>query len=205
MLSVYLQLHNYVPFVKVTPSKECHPTMYESDNTSLLRLTAEFAIDYFLFPDALNITIDQSNACVLATGFNPGTFFCFSEDPDVGENLISLYQDFVSENSEILTYEVAAIATSCLVATNYKSYTEYGMVTEGPLEGKISDTIKPSYNADMSFLVNLLVPKAWILENKDMLIDFWTVGPKQLYFAFGGDAKFAHDQTAFAFSCTLQC
>merc|ERR1740139_429774 len=198
VLSVYLQLHDYVPFVKVMVSDECHSTMYDSPDTSLLRLTAEFAIDYFLDPEAsLNISRDQSNECGLATGINIGNFYCFPKDPAGGEKLISLYQDFVSKNSERLTEEVAAIATRCLVTTTYKSYTDHAMITEGALKGKIADTVRPQYNSDSTMLVNLLLPRSWILENKDILVNYTLgeTGPSTFYFAFGGDAEFAHDQT----------
>jgi hypothetical protein len=168
--------------------------MFMSNDTSLGSLMAEFAIDYYLDPDALNITRKQSNACS-ARDVSPGHFFCYSEDPSFADNLISLYQNFVSEHSERLTEEITAIASQCLTTVTVKSYGDTKIFLDGPHKGKVADTLAPGYVPDVMTTVNQLLPKTWILNNKKMFADLWGTG-FHLYLAFGGDAEFTHDQTS---------
>jgi len=195
VLSVHLQLQDYMPFHFVRPTEECGFAMFFSNDNSLGSLMAEFSIDYYFDPDALNITREQSNACS-ASNVPPGLFNCYSEDPSFGDNLISLYQDFVSEHSERLTEEMTAIASQCLTTVTAKSYGDTETFLDGPHKGKVQDTIQPGYVTDLTATVNQLLPKTWILNNKKKFADVWGTGLNAVYLAFGGDAEFAHDQTS---------
>jgi len=193
VLSVYLQLHDYLPVMLVRPSDACLAAMYQSNDTSLGSLAAEFAIDYYLDPEALNMTREQSSTCSV-NDKGPGYFWCYSEDPTFGEGLISVYKEFVSKHSERLTQEMFQVANQCLTTTTVNSFADTETFLDGPHEGKVQDTNKPSYASDLTMLVNQLLPKAWILNNKKKVADYWAAG-NSIYLAFGGNAEFAHDQT----------
>lgn len=191
VLSVYLQLHDYLPFQVVSATEECMSTIYNASDTSLLELLAEFSIDFYLDPDKVHILREQSDACGSAMGNTIDKFFCFSNEP-MEDTLIASWQYFVIENSARLSDEVTFIAPNCLEATNFKSYTEW-LLSISQHEGN-TQTNTPTYGSTYEWGTPLLLPKSWILKNKQVLVDRIKAEPDQMYWAFGGNAEFAHDQ-----------
>jgi len=162
---------------------------------------ARFAVDYYVDPEALGITKDQSLECGAAI-MSVGTFCCFSKDPSF---LISLYHDYVSKNSEQLTEEQKAIAPECLQARILDDFGEMVTITEGPLAGKLRDSPPLDYVSNAINMKNILLPTSWILDNtinshnktnKEVLVEYYVKYPRRTYWAFGGNTGFSHDQTS---------
>jgi hypothetical protein len=192
VLSVYLQLHDHKPFHLIYPTPEC------SVERNLLFLLGRFSVDYFLDPQALNITETESNLCGSPSS-NYRLFYCYYDNNDVseGNDVISKWREFFSKNSDgydfTLTETQVAIGRECLkqfdandlldtILAFPENHARAGQVTEDP----------PSW-AGYGFSTNLLLPKSWVLENKDFMADYDAI--KVSYYAFAGATNKAHDQT----------
>jgi len=126
-------------------------------------------------------------------GANLGTFWCFS--PDIEFYLLPAYEAYIRKHlPEERKDDILPIARSCLNVATFQDYTEVGLLKKGPHKGKVADTNKPGYGSDLAFIENTLVPKEWILNNKEKFVEFWMENPSSAYFAFGGNVEFTHDQ-----------
>jgi len=202
VLSIHVQLHDYLPFVYIKPDGECFGAATKLMNEQELGYTSykltEMSLNWFLDPGAIGITKEESNSCGLPGSVMYGVFYCYAEDvTKLAETIVAKYRASISE----LSADSFAIAKDCLVAQQYNDLGESeisqsSLSLTGSNAGKVPDSPYPMYPSTTDGVVNHLIPKSWILQNKELFTTFWMSYSRQMYFAFGGNTEFAHDQTA---------
>eukprot|EP00978_Attheya_sp_CCMP212_P040342 scaffold219205_cov39-Attheya_sp.AAC.1 len=83
------------------------------------------------------------------------------------------------------------------VIKDNRDYTEMIVATTGEFAGKAEDTPPPGLPSLNENSNNVLVPKKWVLENRDVAIDnlFMPIG-EGAYYAFGGNTAISYDQSS---------
>eukprot|EP00978_Attheya_sp_CCMP212_P047543 scaffold421827_cov55-Attheya_sp.AAC.1 len=85
------------------------------------------------------------------------------------------------------------------VVKAFRDYTEMIVATTGEFAGKAEDTPPPGLPSGNENLNNVLVPKKWVLENRDVAIDNLLMtngGGEYAYYAFGGNTAISYDQSS---------
>ncbi|KAK1733772.1 FAD-dependent oxidoreductase [Skeletonema marinoi] len=186
VLSMHLQLHDYVPRVDypASSSEECSATVFTADSSLFMHplsdpLNVEFVATYMMTPSVLNVTVEQSRACG-----SPGIIY----------NMPQCYGEEAISQAWITFLQMKNITggTECL-----ERNPRGGLPSSSPLgsrfEGQIADLPSPGIAAGA--VNGVLVPKAWVekvgVQSANDLFGISKFGLPYLwanYYAFGSAA-----------------
>merc|ERR1712014_374494 len=93
------------------------------------------------------------------------------------------------------------ILNNCFEVTNLRDFAEFGLMhnMNSRFAGRLKDDGWNTPYATFEGVMNLLVPKEWILEHKDKMVDMMIQSGNNLgalYFAFSGNTAVSHDQSS---------
>mmetsp|Transcript_3738 Transcript_3738/g.6937 ORF Transcript_3738/g.6937 Transcript_3738/m.6937 type:complete len:760 (-) Transcript_3738:142-2421(-) len=194
VLSVQIQLHHYAPFEFVN-GEVCEQTF---EFPMAKDTYYQFLIDFLLDPGVVGISLDESNRCGTPTdNFN---FYCYGNG--AGDVFSTAWSAYIADRNQTLhqdggiSYEsINAFAGCFKVLKEFKDVPDFNPIRGGPYEGRVAeDGINPLGTMATQ---NILVPKKWIIENKDKAVRLMSGnydaykaigghGRLSLYFAFGG-------------------
>jgi len=201
--SVYLQLHEYLPYEAV--QLPTSGNFSEALSATMPPLIARFVLDFMIDPESIGVSKEVSDACgspVPASGYG---WICYGEGTAAAFE--TAFNQFVSSNSETLlalglSQEDIEIAQTILTTITVIDFAAVGLSQSigTPYEGKLKDDGGNPSNANTEGQMNILVPKSWILENKERFIEILLPAPhnsiNSLYYAFAGNTGVSHDQTS---------
>eukprot|EP00984_Skeletonema_dohrnii_P003162 scaffold1051_cov81-Skeletonema_dohrnii-CCMP3373.AAC.1 len=147
VLSMHLQLHDYVPRVGYPPSssEECSATVFTGGSPFSDPLYIEFMATYVMTPSVLNVTVHQSRACG-----HPHTapeLQCYGEEAISQAWITFLQMKNITGGAECLgRNELGGILPSSPLGSRF--------------EGQINDDPSPAFAAGATN--GVLVPKAWV-------------------------------------------
>jgi len=213
--SIYLQLHEYLPLKTFTfgsgafVGESCGLKWPEVFSNPLGDAAWEFVLDYFLNPSVYDVTDEMSDLCGAPSSSLSAHLFCYG---DGAEAMLSSWKIFLASKKETLIEQGVSSASIETAATcvdetvqSWNDYAESNMDrSNGPHAGKASSLPLPSYMSSTELNVNVLLPREWILENKEYMAsllnavkfengELKAIEAPPLYLAFGGGAT-AHDQ-----------
>jgi hypothetical protein len=88
--------------------------------------------------------------------------------------------------------DISALANCDLPALSLPSYAALNMIPYGPYAGKLRDDPSPLINSGIEFMVNMIIPKTFVLENREEMLGYLGLtGPS--YMAFGGVTAVSSD------------
>ena len=186
--SVYLQLHEYLPYnvYSLSAVEECF---------GFVPKLVEFAAMYLMAPSLLNVTKEKSLAC---GDPNEGKLYCFGEE-DVTKAWITFQEmNNLTEAQPCLVNEGAMneeLSGGLTEAPAPKSYQEDALFgEEARFPGKVMDSPPPS-PASSQWFAFVLVPQSWLDESKEnikILLEY--IAPDTPYHAFGSATASLSDQ-----------
>ena len=200
--SVVLQLHPYLPYELTTIVSDLTEALY----SAMTPLVARFVLDFMVDPESIGVTKDQSAACGSPSPASGRAWYCYGEG--AAAVFVAAFNEFMSSKTDVLLEagispeEIEIAQTSYLSTVAFVDFAQMGLFGSlgTPYEGKLKDDGNNPYPANMEGELNILVPKSWILENKDRFIEVLVTAPmngvNNLYYAFGGNTGFSHDQTS---------
>mmetsp|Transcript_27488 Transcript_27488/g.50026 ORF Transcript_27488/g.50026 Transcript_27488/m.50026 type:complete len:797 (+) Transcript_27488:106-2496(+) len=215
--SIYLQLHEYLPLKTFTfgsaalVGESCGLEWEEVFSNPLGDAVWEFVMDYFLNPSVYDVTDEMSDLCA-APAFLPLSIgvCCYG---DGAKSMLSSWKIFLGSKKETLIEQGVnstsiETAATCIDETvlSWNDYAETNMDrSDGPHAGKASSFPIPSYMSTTEMAVNVLLPREWILENKEDMASLLnavtfvngtivSLEAPPIYLAFGGGGAVAHDQ-----------
>lgn len=204
VLSAHLQLHDYLP-IEVVPFPNTYfpsPSCGIDAPEALLRASWGFMIDFLLNPSALSLSDEESNSCG-APSNSPPLLFCYGEGS--GDVFASAWKKFlINKNqtlySEGVPYEMIdkLLTGVCALPVSkiFRDYTDGIVATTGEFAGKANDAPPPGLPSSTENVYNVLVPKKWVLENRDAAIDNLFMYGEYAYYAFGGNTAISYDQSS---------
>lgn len=210
VLSVHVQLHDYLPMeIVTTPVGAVALRLLRGEVVPQVFQVAawEFMIDFLWNPTALGLSDDDSNKCGSTL---MSDFFCYGESS--GANLLTAWKDFIiAKNTTLLSLGVSSALIDDSIAgspnTMFADFPDQLLATfqapegtQGPHDDKAIGNEKPEITPTPQSSTFLL-PKKCILENREYFLEFFAligqtpVGLGSFYVAFGVDAEITNDQT----------
>lgn len=209
--SVSLQLHEYPGQVTDFPYDNSHITKNCGVPQEYLKAGLEdevwsFLLDFLLDPAAVNVSEEDSNAC---GGPPTKILWCYGENAaeafaTAWENYFVGLKDgaFPDDREEIPDSAILALSR-CMKETNEKGphndYAETIVISDGDNAGKALDSPRPEYSHNYGNYP-ILIPKSWMLDNKDKVIKLLVETGESPYLAFGGVAATAQDSSTVSLS-----
>ena len=194
ILSMYLQLHEYLPYERVTLFKDTCLTEVpsESEIQAILYVYTKFLMYLLLDPKTLNMTDDHANAC----GWPPQdpAISCYGEGS--GQVVAKNWKGYSSAINETL---ISQGVSPALIEASYNCPTiEYfndlgdfhratytSVYPDSPYAENIPDLPYPGLRVSMDDTANVIVPKKWVLSDMDSAMTHLGLSSAQ-YAAFGG-------------------
>jgi FAD/FMN-containing dehydrogenase len=203
--SIYLQLHEYpgktvqfayTPATMLQTCGEAHvPLEYFDLEMDLDYYIWHFMLDFLHNPSVLGVSEEHSNACA---GPNDGFLNCVGEE--AGTTFAEAWTSYFS-NLVDNTNGIEQLISPCLEG-EYLDWMEFlvtkNLVSEGENAGIIQDFPLPGYMPSKWF--GVLIPKKWMMENKDKVITLIGMSPTPPYLAFGGVTGNAQDTSVTSLS-----
>ena len=198
--SIYLQLHDFLPYEQISYGVSC-PTVFTPEiNTAF----TAFVLDYFYDPAELGISHEESAAC----GKQPGPIIhCYGEGK--GKKLVSAWKSYLKVMTDELlgmnhTEDSIDDAANCVESSLILEAVDVFETFEYlELNGFALDQPQPNIFPPDDFVpnptVNVLFPVSSYLADKSKIIELVATGDRgygldSFYCAFGGNVPFANDQ-----------
>mmetsp|Transcript_30757 Transcript_30757/g.52235 ORF Transcript_30757/g.52235 Transcript_30757/m.52235 type:complete len:746 (-) Transcript_30757:192-2429(-) len=188
--SVYLQLHDYLPFKSYLFN---NPPFRTEKCTAIFPQFAEFVAHYMSAPSLLNVTKERSHAC--GSPDPRAGIYCHGE-----EDVMQAWTRFLDLNNSTDPANVACLFSSDKLASHYNlpappGYAEFMISFAKNLRadrfpGKVPDDPPGKIGAD---LAGVLVPQSWLDEGEENRKTLQENGTPY-YYAFGGAAASGSDQ-----------
>lgn len=195
VLSVYLQLHDYLPYEKVTlNSPTClTETPSEAQMDVLGDAYTKFLIYLLLDPAVLEMPEEHSNAC----GWPPEdtAISCYGEGS--GQMVVEYWKGYISAINETLLSEglsasLIEASYNCPTVEFYKdlgdAYTAIlapSYPEDYPYAEMVPDFPYPGLRVTLDDTSNVIIPKEWVLSDIDTAITYLPLSSAQ-YATFGG-------------------
>ncbi len=195
VLSVYLQLHDYLPYEKVTlNSPTClTETPSEAQMDVLGDAYTKFLIYLLLDPAVLEMPEEHSNAC----GWPPEdtAISCYGEGS--GQMVVEYWKGYISAINETLLSE--GLSTSLINASyncpTVEFYKDLGDAytaifapsypVDYPYAEMVPDFPYPGLRVTLDDTSNVIIPKEWVLSDIGTAITYLPLSSAQ-YATFGG-------------------
>eukprot|EP00566_Odontella_aurita_P008696 CAMPEP_0113547422 /NCGR_PEP_ID=MMETSP0015_2-20120614/12347_1 /TAXON_ID=2838 /ORGANISM="Odontella" /LENGTH=837 /DNA_ID=CAMNT_0000447975 /DNA_START=22 /DNA_END=2535 /DNA_ORIENTATION=+ /assembly_acc=CAM_ASM_000160 len=217
--SIYLQLHEYLPLKTFTfgsgalvpeAGGKCNLRWDEVFSAPLGDAVWSFVIDYFHNPSIFNVTEETSDLCAAPAFLRLSVGVCCYGDG--ADAMLSSWKVFLESKKEDLIEKGVnstsiETAASCVddAVLSWNDYAETVMDRSGgPHTGKSTSMPIPSYTSTTEYAANILLPREWMLENKEYLASQLNavsyndgvpvIEAPAIYLAFGGGGATAHDQ-----------
>ena len=204
--SIYLQLHQYpgktirYPFTTATMLQTCGeahiPSEYFDLEMDLDYYIWHFMLDFLHNPSALGVSEEHSNSCA---SDNSGVLICVGEE--AANTFTEAWTNYFS-NLVNVTSGIEQPISPCLDG-DYLDWMDYlltytSIVKGDNADGQIQDFFPPSYMTMDTTAV--LIPKEWMMKNKDKVISLMGMSPVPPYLAFGGVTGNAQDTSVTSLS-----
>lgn len=195
VLSVYLQLHDYVPYERVQLFSDTCLTEIPSatELQTMEYVYTKFLLYLLLDPKTLNMTEDHSNAC----GWPPqdDAISCYGDGS--GQLVADYWKGYISAINETLLSQgipssLIDASYNCPTVTFFKDLGE--MYSEAlsssypedyPYAGMVPDFPYPGLRVTLDDVSNIIIPKEWVLSDMESAITYFPLSSAQ-YAAFGG-------------------
>lgn len=195
VLSVYLQLHSYLPYERVEViSPDCFSDVATiSELQALESVRTKFLINLLLDPQTLNMTEDESNAC----GWPPedSALSCYGEGSAqlVADSwrryIISINETLISQGFSNSFIEAGL---NCPTIEYYQDLGDFYSAALGssypegyPYAEFFPDIPYPGLRVTLDDTSNIIIPKEWVVNDVDTAITYFPLSSAQ-YAAFGG-------------------
>eukprot|EP00984_Skeletonema_dohrnii_P025574 scaffold14736_cov84-Skeletonema_dohrnii-CCMP3373.AAC.1 len=178
--SVFLQLHDYLPFSSYffnrypSPIEEC---------SAIAPQFAEFKAKYMSAPSLLNVTKEHSLACGSPNSFEE--IYCYGE-----EDVMQAWARLLDLNNLADPAKVACLFNISGVP-GYAELTILGNKNDR-IPGKVPDSPAPSPSGNP--LAGVLVPQSWLDESEENVKTVLENESTTPYYAFGGATASGPDQ-----------
>ena len=200
--SVTLQLHEYLPFEWALPD---FTNVTEAMLAVVPPVIARFELDFLVDPESIGVSRELSDACGRPNSASGTAWWCYGEGTAAG--FVAAFSQFVASISEDLlaaglSQEEIEILQTSITTVPFTDFAEAGLLqsTGTAYEGKLKDDGNNGYQANVEGQLNILVPKSWLLQNKDRFIQLSLTSPlfgaNGLYYAFAGSTSISSDQAS---------
>ncbi len=195
ILSMHLQLHEYLPYERVTLFKDTCLTQVpsESESQAMAYVYTKFLMYLLLDPQTLNMTDDDANAC----GWPPedSAISCYGEGS--GQVVAEYWKGYISAINETLISQdipptLIEAVYNCPSVEYFKDLGDFysaafsSAYPEGyPYAENFPDLPYPGLRVTLDDTVNVIVPKEWVLSDMDTAMTYLGLSSAQ-YAAFGG-------------------
>eukprot|EP00985_Skeletonema_marinoi_P003233 scaffold1348_cov142-Skeletonema_marinoi.AAC.9 len=191
--SVFLQLHDYLPFSAYFFNM--FPSPITEECSAIAPQFAEFKAQYMSAPSLLNVTKEHSLACSSPDPL--GEIYCYGE-----EDVMQAWTRFLDTNNSTDPAKVACLSkfaqeNSEGIMESPKGFAELRMriSTNDRFPGKVPDSPAPSRNPLVgSHVAGVLVPQSWLDESEENIMTVLEHATNSLYYAFGGATDSGSDQ-----------
>jgi FAD/FMN-containing dehydrogenase len=198
--SVYLQLHEYpglLTWYGTTPaeiSTRCGIFPQEYLDLNFEYHLWNFIFDFLHDPSAVGVSEEDSNSCA---GANGGFLICYGDSASAA--FASAWENFILDVMSKGTSEMESLSP-CKIGV-FKDWMEtLPIIPDGQENsGRGQDLPQPDFVTEPG-RYNVLVPREWMMSNKDRAIELIAASTGPPYLAFGGDAAIAHDASMTSLS-----
>jgi len=240
--SIYLQLHAYVPVQKyrngLEQLKSCgidivpatvqrmEYDIFENEGSNinfevLMRAFWRFTLKFYLAPNDIGVTTEESNAC---TSYSHRVFgdggACYGEG--AGDVYGAAWKRYITSQNKSLaesgmSYSDILLAHDCMdgtivniedaidIAGNYlpvqpdpievaKLEAQYPQARSG------AKSVLPDIGAGDQISFNALIPEKWIIDNQEKAVSMLLSANTHTYFAHGGGGSVAQEENSVALS-----
>lgn len=208
--SIYVQLHEYLPLeISFLESYICATDVAPAILSGLYKTLLTFVIMFFHDPTSIGISEAASYAC---SGPPGGIVFCYGKDSAM--TMFAAWKQFlIGASPTLISAGMSQSSIDKILSCNATIYPVTDMVealafpSGTPYEGQIPDNPAPNYFTDTISTGNIILPKKWILENIDVIMELETMQQAKwgslivdMYMAFGGHSSRATSDQANSLS-----